>query len=179
MYGLWCNADHRRFTASEFPGVNANNFGGTSLSAGAITWVEQASHMLWYPKDWQAICAAGILPKHKAELDIGKPAYVFDARLGSSIAFLVPAFCPDIAERNNTVYSWLKHKKQWECHPMPKFVEECQVEWDEYAKNWYEQDPTLKPPPPYPYTKDIVQAFLDEEQENNRKNWEKQVAKGG
>merc|ERR1712048_1530495 len=36
MNGYWVNDDNRRFTASEGPGVSANNFGGTSLSPGVI-----------------------------------------------------------------------------------------------------------------------------------------------
>lgn len=162
MNGLWANGDNRRYIASEFPGVFANNFGGTSLSPGAITWVEQATHFMEYPKDWNSIMAADALPVNRANREQDRPAYVIDARVGMSISMIVPAFCPQIAERSMTVYSWLKHKKQLECHPMKKYLEEATAEWDEYAKKWKAEDQSLKDPPPYPYTPKSVQALLDE-----------------
>merc|ERR1712032_568282 len=117
--------------------------------------------------------------KRKAEPDISKPAYVWNARLGSSVSMFACGFCPQIVDRNNTVYSWLKSRKQLECHPMKKYVDEAAAEWNEYGRKWKEQDNDLKDPPPYPYTHENVQEPLDEMAEFEKRQWEKQKARMG
>jgi len=162
MYGYWPDKDNRRYIASEGPGVSASNFGGTSLSPGAIAWVEQATHFMDFPRDWTKIVQSGMLPVHKAEPEIDRPAYVIEARTSTAIGMIVPGFCPEIAERGSTVYAWLKRTRQLECHPLKAFLAEAEAEWHEYGKAWKRLDPSLKDPPPYPYTVEMVQAWVDE-----------------
>jgi len=162
MHGYWPNADNRRFIASEGPGVSASNFASTSLSPGAISWVEQATHFMDYPDDWKRIIASSMLPVHKGEPDLDRPAYVIEARTATTIGMIVPAFCPEIQERNMNVYSWLKRAKQLECHPLDVFLRQAEEEWYEYGKSFKQQDPSLKDIPPYPYTVEMVQAWVDE-----------------
>merc|ERR1712107_926610 len=161
MVGFWANGDNRRYIASEGPGVSASNFGGTSLSPGAIVWVAQGSHMLDYPNDWESMVSSGMLPLHKPELDIDKPAYVLDARIQTSMGFVIPAYCPLLGEAM-APFGLLKRRKQLECHPLQAFLQEASAEWDEYAMKWKAEDPTLLDPPPYPYTYKAVQDFVAE-----------------
>lgn len=161
MTGFWANGDSRRYCASEGPGVSAANFGGTSLSPGALVWVDQGTHMVEYPKDWKTLLNSCMLPVHKAEQDIGKPAYVLDARLQSSMGLVIPSFCPQIGERS-VFYGALKRRKQLECHPMQTFLDEAAAEWDEYGKKWKAEDPSLLDPPPFPYTEKVVQELLEQ-----------------
>jgi len=161
MAGFWANGDNRRYIASEGPGVSASNFGGTSLSPGAIMWVTQGSHMMDYPKDWETMVTSGMLPLHKAELEIDKPAYVLDARIQTSMGFVIPAFCTLLGEEA-AGFGQLKRRKQLECHPLKAFLQEASEEWDEYAKKWKAEDPTLLDPPEYPYKFNTVQAWVAE-----------------
>ena len=53
-----------------------------------------------------------------------------------------------------------KRQKQLECHPVERFLEECVTEWDEYARKWKAEDPSLKDAPSYPYSLAKVQELL-------------------
>jgi len=159
MYGYWADADNRRFTASENPGVYASNFGGTSLSPGAIFFTLMASHVMWFPRDWQRLVDSVQLPTNKRDDSISRPAYVLDAKTALPISFVVPTLCPGIGEIAMR-HGALKKRKQLECHPLERFLEECQQEWDEYARKWKADDPSLKDPPAYPYSVAIVKGLL-------------------
>eukprot|EP00439_Symbiodinium_sp_Y106_P053433 s2379_g7.t1 len=159
MYGYWADADNRRFTASENPGVYASNFGGTSLSPGAIFFTLMASHVMWFPRDWQRLVDSAQLPTNKRDDSISRPAYVLDAKTALPISFVVPTLCPGIGEIAMR-HGALKKRKQLECHPLERFLEECQQEWDEYARKWKADDPSLKDPPAYPYSVAIVKGLL-------------------
>mmetsp|Transcript_29155 Transcript_29155/g.53686 ORF Transcript_29155/g.53686 Transcript_29155/m.53686 type:complete len:636 (-) Transcript_29155:69-1976(-) len=163
MYGFWVNGDNRRYCVAEPIGVNANSFAGTSLSPGAVAWVEQAAHCLDYPEDWRALKESRMLPTHEPEPENDRPGYVIDARQAMVMSFTVPQFCPQIADHGWTV-AQLKHQKQIECHPPKIFLEQCAAEWAEYGKTWKARDPTLKDVPPYPYTWEMLQDLLEKEQ---------------
>lgn len=159
MHSFWVNADNRRYIVAEPISVNAQNFGGTSLSPGALVWVDHVTHFLDFPRDWVALRDSGMLPKHKAEPDNNRPAYVLDARLASGASILIPAFAPQVAERSAT-QGMLKRTRQLQCHPMKTYIDQAAAEWDEYARKWKEEDPSLKDPPPYPYTYVNTTGFL-------------------
>ena len=67
LYGWWVNKDFRRYIVAEPIYVDANNFGSTSFSPGAIVWAEQQAWMLKYPSDWAPVMDSGMLPRHEAE----------------------------------------------------------------------------------------------------------------
>jgi len=158
MHGFWVNGDFRRAVLAEPIGVNANNFGGTSFSPGARTWAEQLAHFLWFPKDYAPLYEGGLLPKHKADPDTDRPAYVIDARHGTTTGMLLEGSVLAFQESGPT-RGGLKRAKQLECHPMEKFIDECAAEWDAYAKKWKENG-APGPIPAYPYTYAIVNEFL-------------------
>jgi len=161
MEGNWVNGDFRRFLCAEAIGVNAQNFGGTSFSPGVRSWVEQSAYFFWYPKDFQAISQSGMLPRHKAEQDKDRPAFVIDARYANTTGMLVGGMCPGLAEASAAT-TFLKSRKQLECHPMRAFVDECRSEWDDYARKWKANGaPGLIPE--YPYTYEVVESLLAEE----------------
>ena len=104
-YGFWADSDNRRFSASEHPGVHASNFGGTSLSPGAVTFVQNASHMMWFPKDWRRVVDSQQLPVNTRDDSISRPAYVLDAKTALPISFILPAICPALGELQAGVQS--------------------------------------------------------------------------
>jgi len=161
MSGYWVDDDFRRWILAEPIGVNATNFGGTSFSPGVRGWVELSAHFMWFPSDWAMVRDSGMMPKHSAEPENDRPAYVIDARhattTGISLGGMIVAF-----QESGAVQGPLKRRKQLECHPMKKYVDECTAEWNEYAKRWKENG-APKDIPPYPYTYKNVQEYLNEE----------------
>lgn len=173
MTGYWCDDDFRRYILAEPIGVNAANFGGTSFSPGIRNWIEHSAHFLWFPGDWAMVSGSGMMPKHSAEPENDRPAYVIDARHATTAAISLGGMIVAFQESGGIIGP-LKRQKQLECHPMKAFIDECAAEWNDYARKWKE----LGAPnaiPPYPYNYSNVQAYLDEE----TKEIEAQAARQG
>ena len=115
--------------------------------------------MMWFPKDWRRVVDSQQLPTNQRDDTISRPAYVFDAKTALPLAFILPTICPALGELQMS-QGKLKKQKQLECHPVERFLEECASEWDDYARKWKAEDPTLKDPPSYPYTLAMVQGLL-------------------
>eukprot|EP00408_Alexandrium_pacificum_P016813 CAMPEP_0171188184 /NCGR_PEP_ID=MMETSP0790-20130122/17700_1 /TAXON_ID=2925 /ORGANISM="Alexandrium catenella, Strain OF101" /LENGTH=606 /DNA_ID=CAMNT_0011653257 /DNA_START=145 /DNA_END=1965 /DNA_ORIENTATION=- len=161
MVGFFVNGDWRRWVCTEFPGVDAGKFGGTSFSPGAI---QNSEYMTWfvnYPKDLGPVWDSQILPKHKVNKDTGYPAYVWEPRLGSSVSMMLSGgVIPGLARLANEIYGPFNRQRQLECHPLEQFVDECAGEWNNYCKMFKEQGCEVEPPP-YPYTYDFVRELCD------------------
>merc|ERR1711879_1069964 len=101
----------------------------------------------------------GILPKLKSSPE--KPAYVPSAThmLPTFSSFnLIPMMAAEMS-----VYNALKHLKQRARHPPNKYIAECRAEWEAYIRQW-KKDGMIdgsKPDPPYPYTEEMVQGWID------------------
>jgi hypothetical protein len=177
LYGWWANKDFKRYVVAEPLGVDANNFGGTSFSPGAIMWSEQEIHLLHYPKDFVP-CMEGMgFPTHVADESIDRPAYVVEARHGALCGITLGALIPGIADRG-CVTGPLKRQRMWDMHPPEKFVLACQLEWDMWSKIIQEAGYT-KPHPPYPYTVEMIHGYLKKEEENDRRQQERMMAAAG
>eukprot|EP00747_Dinoflagellata_sp_TGD_P186872 gnl/TRDRNA2_/TRDRNA2_44222_c0_seq1.p1 gnl/TRDRNA2_/TRDRNA2_44222_c0~~gnl/TRDRNA2_/TRDRNA2_44222_c0_seq1.p1 ORF type:complete len:652 (+),score=131.59 gnl/TRDRNA2_/TRDRNA2_44222_c0_seq1:93-2048(+) len=161
MYGWWPNADFRKYIVAEPIGVDANNFGGTSFSPGAISWSEQQIHLLYYPKDFAVVRDSQALPTHKADESIDRPAYVVEARFGSMLAITISSLVPGIGERG-AITGPIKRERMWQMHPADKFLEAARLEWD----MWSEQIRSLpefkdQEHIPYPYTLEKINTYLE------------------
>lgn len=161
LFGWWVNKDHRRYVVAEPIGVDANNFGGTSFSPGAITWSEQHVHIMHYPKDWDLVLESGAMPTHVADESIGRPAYVVEARHGAMAQISLGAIIPALGARG-AVVGPLKHGRMWQMHPVEDFLLCAAKEWDEWGKSLQEMGYD-KPHPPYPYTSEIVLGYIQDE----------------
>eukprot|EP00435_Cladocopium_sp_Y103_P069918 s1385_g34.t1 len=164
MTGFWVDEDKFPTAVTvglQSPGlakirVNATNFGGTSFSPGVRVWVDYVAHFLWYPKDWAYLRDCGLLPKHSAEEEIDRPAYVIDARHGTQTSMAIGSTTPAIGESQMNL-NLVKRQKQLECHPTNKFLQECSEEWKAYGQKFKELG-APRECPPYPYTLKIVEA---------------------
>eukprot|EP00747_Dinoflagellata_sp_TGD_P031129 gnl/TRDRNA2_/TRDRNA2_135082_c0_seq1.p1 gnl/TRDRNA2_/TRDRNA2_135082_c0~~gnl/TRDRNA2_/TRDRNA2_135082_c0_seq1.p1 ORF type:complete len:687 (-),score=126.29 gnl/TRDRNA2_/TRDRNA2_135082_c0_seq1:50-2110(-) len=173
LTGFWVNEDPRRFLLAEPIYVDASNFGGTSFSPGALMWSDMCTQVVNFPVDWQRIVDGG-LPRHKADPENHRPAYVIDARHGSLTAVLVNGVVPDLVERGMAT-GLLSFQRMWEVHPMKKFLECAQAEWNRYVKMWQEEENCPEKTCPYPYTEEwIVKHILEEEEMEIQKLTEKQ-----
>lgn len=174
LFGWWVNKDIHRYIVAEPLGVDANNFGGTSFSPGAISWAEQQVHMLHYPKDFLALMDGAQLPTHVADESIDRPAYVVEARHGSITGITIGSLVPAIAERG-AVTGPLSHQRMWEIHPIESYIEAATLEWDAWSKQ-IQACGYDKPHPPYPYTLEKVKEYLDKEM-NHYKEQEESIKK--
>mmetsp|Transcript_29566 Transcript_29566/g.68766 ORF Transcript_29566/g.68766 Transcript_29566/m.68766 type:complete len:629 (+) Transcript_29566:38-1924(+) len=166
LYGFWANRDFRRYIVAEPLGVDANNFGGTSFSPGAISWAEQQVHLFHYPKDWVPVMESGAMPVHVADESIDRPAYVVEARHGALTGITIGSLVPGIGERG-AVSGAIKPQRMWAIHPIDKFIECARTEWEMWIKI-IENHGYTKPAPPYPYTVELVGTYLEKEREAYR-----------
>jgi len=164
LVGFWVNSDPRRYLVAEPVSVLAQNFGGTSLSPGALAWAQMGIHYMLFPQDFSAVIDTGMLPRHapdNADADSYRPAYVVDARHGLTTGSVCPMTTPMLGEEMGTT-GWCKPVKQRLCHPIKQFVEEAKADWDHYCKQFIEESEVFakKPYPTYPYSVDIARAMV-------------------
>lgn len=165
MYGFWVNDDPRRYLVAEPVSVMASNMGGTSLSPGALSWAKQGIWFFHYPEQYvYGVSAAGMLPRHAADMSDEhsmRPAYVVDARHGTTTGMAVGMHTPQLSEAQN-FDGYIKAVKHRLCHPIDKFLTAAQEDWDYYAKKFLAEGFGVdKPYPTYPFTpksarKDII-----------------------
>lgn len=157
LVGLWVNGDPLRAVCCNGMFVEAQNFG--SFASGP-PFAQLARALRWfvdYPSDFEVI--RPILPKLKSSPE--KPAYVPSAThmLPTFSSFnLIPMMAAEMS-----VYNALKHLKQRARHPPNKYIAECRAEWEAYIRQW-KKDGMIddsKPDPPYPYTEEMVQGWID------------------
>jgi len=164
LYGWWVNKDPKRYIVAEPLGVDANNFAGTSFSPGAINWSETQVHFLHYPKDFDSVIQSGLMPTHVADETIDRPAYVVEARHGSSTSICLGACVQGLAERGMVVGP-LKHTRMHQMHPVDSFLEAAKKEWDNWSKTIRDLGYTHVEHPEYPYTEEIVKGYIAKEHE--------------
>eukprot|EP00931_Biecheleriopsis_adriatica_P090365 TRINITY_DN64364_c0_g1_i1.p1 TRINITY_DN64364_c0_g1~~TRINITY_DN64364_c0_g1_i1.p1 ORF type:complete len:664 (+),score=135.93 TRINITY_DN64364_c0_g1_i1:31-2022(+) len=161
LVGYWVNDDPKRYIVAEPVSVMATNFGGTSFSPGAISWAEMGMWFIHYPKDWwDRVLPSGMMPRHKAdesdEQSI-RPAYVVDARHGTSTAIFIGAAIPFLAERGG-IASYIKCERMWALHPVDKFIQYCKEDWDHYCNKFRAEG---RSGPEYPYTRDVALKYVN------------------
>jgi len=160
MIGFWVNGDPRRYCVAEPLSVMCSQIGGTSFSPGAYQWSMEGIHFLHYPWEWEGgPGSSGMLPKHAADMSddaTPRPAYVVDARHGTTTGMAVGMFTPGLVEP--TMHNgWIKAVRHRMCHPIRKFISQAKEDWDYYAKMFIDQGFNQgKPYPTYPYTVENV-----------------------
>mmetsp|Transcript_126167 Transcript_126167/g.356799 ORF Transcript_126167/g.356799 Transcript_126167/m.356799 type:complete len:509 (+) Transcript_126167:2-1528(+) len=162
MVGFWVNEDPRRYIVSEPVSVMCSQMGGTSLSPGAYAWCMEGLYFIDYPQDFTAgPLASGMLPRHKVDntdSSTPRPAYVVDARHGTTTAMAVGMFTPGLQELEATA-GFIKACRYRLCHPIKKFLAQATEDWDYYAEKMREKGfGKDKPYPTYPYTFDVVKG---------------------
>lgn len=172
MVGFWVNGDCRRYCVAEPLSVMCSQMGGTSFSPGAYQWSMEGIYFLDFPWDFESgPASSGMLPKHSADMsDEGtpRPAYVVDARHGTTTAMAVGMFTPGLAEvtQHNGFVKAVRHRL---CHPIRKFIAQATEDWDHYAKIFLNQGfGTDKAYPTYPYTtKNVTEIYRQHMEETN------------
>jgi len=160
LVGYWINGDPLVPCITNSLFVMASNFGGFSLGPGLGPSVIA---ILWFvdnPGDFEII--RNSLPKHnKANNPIwGNALYVYSASHAQTTGLMLGQV-PGLNVAMN-VLGALKSAKQREAHPIEKFLQECEAEWDMYV-DMCSSHPKAKQDidrPPYPYTKKSLQEYM-------------------
>mmetsp|Transcript_24578 Transcript_24578/g.70665 ORF Transcript_24578/g.70665 Transcript_24578/m.70665 type:complete len:753 (+) Transcript_24578:63-2321(+) len=175
MAGFWVNEDPRRYLVAEPVSVMASNMGGTSLSPGALNWAVMGAYFIHHPSDFvNGAVANGMLPKHAADMSDGgspRPAYVVDARHGTSTGMSVMLYTPHLAQEQSFdgVVKAVKHRL---CHPIDKFLAAAKEDWDHYAEKFLAEGfGTDKPYPTYPFSPELVRAYITQHMMETSEPW--------
>lgn len=175
LNGWWVNGDPLLPVVAPAKGVQAKNFGGFSLAPGYAGQVLANLYFVDNPerfgpvKDW--------LPKQKRDPNYSYNYIYKGASVLATMVILQGQF-PDLAEKCQAADT-LKSKKHLETHPMEKHLAQCMEEWEMYIKMMKDHGQIAKdaPEPKYPYTKENMQALLDESGEMLKKEFEARAAK--
>ncbi|CAK9052109.1 unnamed protein product, partial [Durusdinium trenchii] len=174
LTGLWVNGDFRIGTMSEFPTVNAQRFGGTSLSPGAVSWCNIFYYFWSYPKDFEKMIATGMLAKHFPNMQKDEPGYVLDAQMGSQVLISISGLCPGLVEVIAKYDDRFKREKQWGTHSLSQIQASAEEDWYRYCQIFKDAGDE-RPFPPYPYSKDRLERMVERQ---DREEHEKFVKKG-
>jgi len=163
MVGFWVNADPRRYLVAEPISVMCSQMGGTSFSPGAYSWSLHGLYFLDYPWDFDGGAgASGMLPKHAVDVSDDsspRPAYVVDARHGTTTGMTVGMYTPGLAQYEASA-GFIKAVRHRLCHPIRKFLAQAKEDWDYYAKKMLAEGFGVnKPYPEYPYTQEVVKSL--------------------
>lgn len=175
LNGWWVNGDPLLPVVAPAKGVQAKNFGGFSLAPGYAGQVLANLYFVDNPerfgpvKDW--------LPKQKRDPNYSYNYIYKGASVLATMVILQGQF-PDLAEKCQAADT-LKSKKHLETHPMEKHLAQCMEEWEMYIKMMKDHGQIAKdaPEPKYPYTKENMQALLDESGDMLKKEFEARAAK--
>mmetsp|Transcript_114382 Transcript_114382/g.356208 ORF Transcript_114382/g.356208 Transcript_114382/m.356208 type:complete len:445 (+) Transcript_114382:156-1490(+) len=154
LYGYWIEGDALRPCCTNGTGVNAQNFGTFSVGPAIASNVCVVTHLLLYPQDLDIVRES--LPVSKDD-DTG-PAYAPTGEHFLSTIFTLMGSLPALSVKS-AHFNPMKHTKQHQAHPLRQFLEECKMEWQMYIEMFGTDD---KPPPPYPYTEEMIVGFIKE-----------------
>jgi len=165
LVGFWVNEDPRRFLVAEPLSVMASQMGGTSFSPGAYSWANMGIYFMFYPADFYGVLDSGMLPRHKADLSdehTPRPAYVVDARHGTTTSMSTGMFCPGLQRKEfDGQAGFIKAIRYRMCHPLERFLAQAKEDWDYYANKFLEEGfGKDKPYPDYPYTFESTRELI-------------------
>lgn len=156
LHGLWVNGDPLRPVVCNAMFVEARNFGTFSSGPGFIALIITIVWFIDYPSDWDAV--KGQLPICRAG---DRPAYVPSTMHLNPTFALLSSNLPMLAAAQAAAEA-MKTRKQRLSHPMREYVESCKAEWECYVRVFKARGMVDdRPEPPYPYTVDMVQEWLD------------------
>mmetsp|Transcript_64778 Transcript_64778/g.163076 ORF Transcript_64778/g.163076 Transcript_64778/m.163076 type:complete len:647 (-) Transcript_64778:49-1989(-) len=156
LHGIWVNNDPLRPVACNGMFVEARNFGSFSSGPGFASTVAAITWFVDYPDDFEVI--RGQLPINKAS---DRPAYVPSGThlmpTFGAVGQLLPLCAAAMAEMDQQ-----KHLKQRMTHPPREYIAQCRHEWESYIRVFKKFGMVDdRPEPPYPYTEEMVQDWMD------------------
>jgi len=166
VVGNFCAGDFRRVFMIDATGMNAANF--ETFSTGIGTWMfsTQMKYLHDFPQEvYKAQSEHQLLealPKHKAEPELEKPAYLTDVRHSMNAAIMLGMLIPKVTrlpgmEAVPGYWYRLYHAGQsWE-----RTYSQCVEEWNAYQKKWREEG-WEHAHTPYPYTRDIMEGYMQQ-----------------
>jgi len=154
LVGYWVNGDALRPCCTNGTGVNAQNFGTFSVGPAIAGNTTLVTHFLLYPDDLNVIREQ--LPICRADED--GPAYSPTGEHFLSTSMVCFGSLPALAMKSGH-FDQMKSAKQHIAHPLQKYLEECKNEWEMYIEMFGTDD---MPPPPYPYTQEMMEGFIHE-----------------
>jgi len=163
LVGNWCSGDFRRVIQIDPLGMNAANFTTFSTGIGTYGSVIANKYLHDFPKEYSRIAGQGLmlqLPRQKADEKLDRPAYVTDVKFQMAAGIIIDSMCPKLSEKQAGSGPY-KYELYHRVHPLKKFLEVCQEDWDQYQTAWKAQGFDHEYVP-YPYTYDMVAGFFEE-----------------
>uniref|UniRef100_A0A7S3WFY9 Uncharacterized protein n=1 Tax=Strombidinopsis acuminata TaxID=141414 RepID=A0A7S3WFY9_9SPIT len=100
-----------------------------------------------------------MLPKMKSEEE--KPVHMTTAKYATSIGVLIEGSLPRLQAKMVGSDDYM-HKCLWAVNPLDKYFKECKDSWDDYQKDWRDNQGYDLPWIEYPYTHEHVQGWFEE-----------------
>lgn len=163
LVGAFCGGDWRRVLMIDATGMNAANF--TTFSTGIAThgFATQYKFLHDFPKEYYRMQDSGLmfaLPRHKAEEQLDKPAYLTDVKFAMTASIIIDGMCPKAAALNQAVPEY-KYRMYHHTHGADRLLKVATAEWDQYQEDWNAQG-WKHEYVPYPYTREMISDWFKE-----------------
>lgn len=172
LVGVWVNGDPLMPISTNGMFVAAKNFGSFSSGPGFVGIIMAFCWFVDFPDDFK-VCGPQ-LPVQKKQT--GKPGFIPSGPHSMTTFMILQGLLPGLAVEMGRV-DRIKWQKQQETHPTKEFIGECTKEWEMYCKTFRDAgmlDACDKPDPPYPYTPEIMEDYMQQ----NRAHWANMMQKG-
>mmetsp|Transcript_22784 Transcript_22784/g.52045 ORF Transcript_22784/g.52045 Transcript_22784/m.52045 type:complete len:719 (-) Transcript_22784:43-2199(-) len=174
MVGSFCSGDWRRVLMIDATGMNAANFTTFSTGIGTHGFVTENKYFHDYPKEMYKLMSMGLmqqLPRHKAEEQYDKPAYVTEVKFAMTTGMMIHMMYPRMAQLTMDTQMY-KYRMYHGAHNVDRLLKTCTDEWFGYQKEWAAKGYDLKSSPiykeewgtevPYPYTRQMMSTWFKE-----------------
>merc|ERR1719387_2795538 len=159
LIGTWPNGDYRRYVFVDPLGMSAANFSSFSAGSGSYFGACGTKYLMQNPSEYRGLIDMGVqdmLPKMKATEE--KPCHQYDAKYAMSVGMVVDGNLPRYTKKMAAEDCYF-HRLMWAVVPLEKFFRECKQSWDDYQKDWTENQGFDLPYVPYPYTVEMVEEW--------------------
>jgi len=165
MVGSFCSGDFRRVLMIDATGMNAANFETFSTGIGTHSFTATAKYFHDFPQEIYRATKDGLfqtLPRHAAEPEYDKPAYLTDVKFGGATGVTMGMFIPKAGGEAGPLIPAYWYEMYHAAHSWERTYKQCVEEWDEYQRKWREEEGWDHEYVPYPYTKEIMSSYFEE-----------------
>jgi len=161
--GPYPNGDYRRWINCGGSSIDANNFAGLGFLQGITA---ECNNSIWFhqhPYDAKRAVEDDRMFHNPPRPEMGLPAFHLGMRECMMSMMILCQYAPEVCSYGEWEAKF-KAKVVMKLAPPKVWIENLKADWEKYCKMFADNGDTIDPPP-YPYTAEMLNKWLDREDE--------------